>query len=356
MELDREGPITVEIPLPQGGRLCVPAAVVAAPATTGALPSQADVVDTTVPAVTCQVDKDGGDDPDVTHGLAIQVTAVMADQEIHIAGGRGVGIVTREGLALPVGEAAINPVPRAMIRAAVAEVLPPNRGVHLTVEVPEGKEVSQRTLNPRLGIMGGISILGTTGIVEPMSEEAFKHSLEPQVDVALAAGYRTLILTPGRMGQRALKERGIPEAAVVLMSNFVGHLLDTCRQKGVGAVLLWGHLGKLVKLCGGIFHTHSAVADGRREIIAVHAALQGLPLELVRSIMEANTAEETIALIQASPAGPGFFDYLAEIAAGKAAERLQGNVGVVFTNLKGEPLGWSQQARNLAAQITTATG
>ncbi|MZP28530.1 cobalamin biosynthesis protein CbiD [Heliobacterium undosum] len=325
--------LPVDIPLPYDGRLIV----------------KAERIDEHEPSVngnggvTYQVIKDGGDDPDATHGMAIRVTALPAPEGIHIDGGLGVGRVTKPGLAVPVGEAAINPTPRAMITAAVKEALPPGKGVRLTVWAPEGERVGPSTLNPHLGVVGGISILGTTGIVNPMSEEAFKHSLEPQIDIALAAGHRTLLLTPGHMGRRGLEQRGAPADAIVLTSNFIGHMLDACAKKGVQEILLWGHVGKLVKVAGGIFHTHSKVADGRREIIAAHAAVCGLPLELVQAVLEANTAEAAVELLHRA-GRLDLFDHLAEVAAEKAAQRFRGTVSVIFTDLKGEPLGWSRHA------------
>lgn len=327
--------IRVDIPLPRGGTLQLLVELIN---------EHEPGIRYSDNAITCQVIKDGGDDPDATHGLEIRVTAVPLPSEIEIYGGIGVGTVTKPGLAVEVGEPAINPVPRSMILSAVSEVLPAGAGVRLTVWVPGGEVVGKSTLNPRLGIVDGISILGTTGIVEPMSEEAFKHSLDPQIDVALAAGHRILALTPGHMGQRGLERQGTPLEAVVLTSNFIGYMLDSCHKKGVEEVLLWGHIGKLVKLAGGIFHTHSKVADGRREIIAAHAAARGYPVALVQSILTANTAQEAVAML--TKAGHyELFDHLAELAAQKSRERFQGNVSVVFTDLKGEPLGWSQHAK-----------
>ncbi|MBC9785775.1 cobalamin biosynthesis protein CbiD [Heliobacterium chlorum] len=332
-----EGTGFIEIPLPQGGRLPISVAQIDEPEPS--LPPQ-------VKAVTCQVIKDGGDDPDATHGLPIRVSVFAIEKGIEIGGGIGVGRVTKPGLAVPVGEPAINPVPRSMILEAVKEVLPDDGGVSIVVWVPDGEKVGPSTLNPRLGIVGGISILGTTGIVKPMSEEAFKDSLEPQIDVALAAGHRSLALTPGNMGQRGLQRQGVPSEAVVLTSNFIGHMLDACSKRGIEEILLWGHVGKLVKVAGGIFHTHSKVADGRREIIAAHAAVQGYPLPLVKALLEANTAEETVHIL--TEAGyRELFDELAEVAAIKAMERFPRPVSVVFTDLKGEPLGWSQRAKNV---------
>ncbi|MGB9802405.1 cobalt-precorrin-5B (C(1))-methyltransferase CbiD, partial [Desulfofundulus sp.] len=186
--------------------------------------------------------KDGGDDPDVTHGLPIVVEARPAPVGTILRGGDGIGRVTKPGLAVAVGEPAINPIPRQMIKEAVVSILPPEQGVELIISVPGGELVAKRTLNPRLGIVGGISILGTTGIVRPMSEEAFKDSLLPLLDIARAAGYDQVVLTPGRLGARiAVEKCGFPLDAVVEMSNFVGFMLESCAEKGFSSVLLWGH-------------------------------------------------------------------------------------------------------------------
>ncbi|QGG46905.1 cobalt-precorrin-5B (C(1))-methyltransferase CbiD [Heliorestis convoluta] len=318
----------IEIPLPYHGRLRL----------------MAEMVEQDQESVTCQVIKDGGDDPDNTHGLAIEVKASVAAKGIHITGGQGVGRLTRPGLALPVGEAAINPIPQKMIREAVSEVLPKDKGVHLVVTVPEGEKKAPATLNPKLGITGGISILGTTGLVYPMSEEAFKHSLESQIDLALQAGHHTLLLTPGRMGQRTLEELGAPAEAIIVISNFIGHMLDQCRKKGVKQVLLWGHIGKLVKMAGGIFHSHSKIADGRREIMVAHGAIVGLPQPLLQRLLNANTAEEAVMVLE--KAGEyTLLEHLANVAAQKGTERFQGPVEVVFTNLQGQALAWSDGAK-----------
>ncbi|KAB2954178.1 cobalamin biosynthesis protein CbiD [Heliorestis acidaminivorans] len=322
----------VEIPLPYDGRLRL----------------KAELIEQAQDYITCQVIKDGGDDPDATSGLAIQVTASRSPKGIVIKGGKGVGRLTKPGLALPVGESAINPVPQAMIRKAVEEVLPHGAGVHLVVSVPEGERIAPKTLNPRLGITGGISILGTTGLVHPMSEEAFKQSLESQIDVALQAGYKTLVLTPGRIGQKAVEEMGTPTDAVILMSNFIGYMLDQCRAKGVEEILLWGHIGKLVKVAGGIFHSHSKIADGRREIMASQAALLGLSPTLIKTIMESNTAEEALLYLQET-GQTKLLQHLVNLATQKARERFQGPVEIVFTNLKGEPVAWSEGAKKVGS-------
>lgn len=300
--------------------------------------------------------KDAGDDPDITDGVSVCVKARLCPGPVRILAGSGVGTVTRPGLAVPAGEPAINPVPRAMINAAVTPLLQPGQGVELTVSIPGGEELAKRTLNPRLGIQGGLSILGTTGIVEPMSVEAFKSSLVPQVSMSLAAGHRTLVLTPGRMGQRrAVETYGFVEEAVILTSNFIGHLLEACAEYGVERVLLFGHIGKLVKVAGGIFYTHSRVADARREIVAAYLAADGAGAEAVREVMASPTVEAVLEIVK-SCGREGFWDYLAGEASRRAGEFVHGRltVGTVFLNLKGGVIGRDEVARQIMEEHVNA--
>lgn len=298
--------------------------------------------------------KDGGDDPDVTSGLPIVAEVrPIKEGEIKLCGGPGVGRVTKPGLAVPVGQPAINPVPRQMILAAAKEVLPPGQGVEITISVPGGEEVARRTLNPRLGIVGGISILGTTGIVRPMSEEAYKESLLPFLEVAKCAGYRQVVLTPGRTGARIAIERyGFPSEAVVEMGNFVGFMLERCAEKGFEAVLLWGHHGKLIKVAGGIFHTHNRIADARREILASHAALMGASQETIAQIMVANTLESVVELLAKNNLLE-VYDRLAHQASQRAMELVHQRlkVGTVLVDLKGRVLGLDRQAVEIGRRL-----
>lgn len=295
--------------------------------------------------------KDAGDDPDVTDGAAIHVRARKhTGGGIVLQGGEGIGTVTRPGLAVPVGEPAINPVPRAMINSAVADLVPTGQGLELEISIPGGEELARRTLNPRLGITGGLSILGTTGIVEPMSEEAFRTSLVPQINVALAAGWETLVLTPGRLGQRQAEEKyGLPTTAIILTSNFIGYLLEACAERQVKRVLLWGHGGKLVKVAGGIFYTHSHIADARQEIIAARAAATGASRELVQQILAATTVEAVQELLRGTDLEPGFWDSLAARASQRATALVHGalTVGTVLLNLQGEIMGLDATARQI---------
>ena len=297
--------------------------------------------------------KDGGDDPDVTHGLDIVVDVLPAAGGLALKGGPGVGRVTRPGLQVPVGRPAINPVPARMIAAALARAIPPDVGAEVVISVPGGEEVASRTLNPRLGILGGISILGTSGIVRPMSEEAFKDSLVPLISQAAAQGHRRVVLTPGRTGRLAAVEKyGFNPETVVEMSNFVGFMLDCCLECGIADVLLWGHVGKLVKVAGGIFHTHSRMADARREIIAAHAAMHGADSKFIAEIMGTNTLEGLVAEMESR--GFGFlFSRLAEIASQKAGEHIKGSmkIGTVMLAMDGRVLGLDQAARDIGRAL-----
>jgi cobalt-precorrin-5B (C1)-methyltransferase len=285
--------------------------------------------------------KDAGDDPDITNGILVVAEARrLSSPGICLTGGEGVGRVTKPGLAIPPGQWAINPVPRSQILSHVQAVLPLNCGVAISISVPGGEQLARRTLNPELGIIGGISILGTTGLVEPMSVDACKRSLVPQIDVALAAGERRLVLTPGKMGRKnALSCLPVRADAVLLTSNFIGHMLRACAAKSVDAVLLFGHLGKIIKVAAGITDTHSSVADGRREVLAAHAALLGLPQEAILALMKHNTAEESSDYLLAH----GWQYVLAAVAAevARRAERMAGGnlrVGCMLLNLAGEIL------------------
>ncbi|GAB6137053.1 cobalt-precorrin-5B (C(1))-methyltransferase CbiD [Halanaerobaculum tunisiense] len=242
--------------------------------------------------------KDGGDDPDVTDGLEIRAKVEKTKGGIQLRGGVGVGRVTKPGLPIDQGQAAINPVPRQMISQEINKVLPIDEGVRITIEVPKGVETAQKTLNPKLGITGGISILGTTGIVEPMSEQAYKDSLAISVDQAVASGIKKLVLVFGNYGKRRAKKSGFKDEAIIRMSNFVGFMLEHCVKQQVEKVTIIGHIGKLVKVAAGIFNTHSQLADARLETIAAHTASLGGSQELIKQILAANTAEETVGIIQ----------------------------------------------------------
>jgi len=297
--------------------------------------------------------KDGGDDPDITHGLEIVAEVKFIPSGFILHGGNGVGRVTKPGLQIPVGDAAINPVPRMMIEDAVKTVLPEGQGVEVTIHVPGGEQAAQRTLNPKLGIVGGISILGTSGIVKPMSEEAFKNSLTPQIDVAVAHGYNTLVLTPGRIGEKvAVEKYSLPSQAVVQMSNFVGFMLEACVTRGIKKVLLWGHHSKLAKVAGGTFDTHNRVGDGRLEVLAAHAALAGADSGIVQDILLANTADEAAGVILRNRLEQ-VFNSVALRASQRAKDYVyqQLEVGTVLVTMEGTILGLDGQARVIGGEL-----
>lgn len=296
--------------------------------------------------------KDAGDDPDVTHGLTIVAEVFLQGEEICITGGPGVGTVTKPGLAVPVGQSAINPVPRQMIEREVRKVLGPGRGARVVISAPGGEAVAAQTMNSRLGIVGGISILGTGGIVRPMSEDAYRRSLVPQIDQALALGYRSLVLTPGRMGVKKAGELGLPPEAVIETSNFIGAMLEECAKRPVEAVLLLGHLGKLVKVAAGIFHTLGKLADARRETIAAYAALQGAPRHVIQELMDMNTAEEAVQILTTCGL-PQVFHRLAAAASRRAAwyVREQLRVGTLMYSLSGEIVGYDAGARQIGEEL-----
>lgn len=253
-------------------------------------------------AVSCAIQKDGGDDPDVTNGILIyaKVSREPADEaQIIIDGGIGVGRVTKPGLEQPVGAAAINKVPRQMIREnleAVCEQYHYHGKLSVVISIPSGVELAAKTFNPRLGIVGGISVLGTSGIVEPMSEQALIDTIRVEMRQKLANGMEYLLVVPGNYGIDFLDQygHGLQLEDAVKCSNFVGEALDAAVEFGAKGVLLVGHIGKFLKLAGGIMNTHSHNADARMELLTVHAALLGAPVELLQKMMECVTTDDAL--------------------------------------------------------------
>lgn len=248
---------------------------------------------------TAAIRKDGGDDVDATHGMLIFARVTLCDHgEIHLRGGEGVGTVTRKGVGLPVGSSAINRTPRQTIEAAVREAIGPLRGAEVEIFAPEGEERAKKTYNGRLGILGGISIIGTTGIVTPMSEESWKRSLAIELEMKRSAGAEKVILVPGNHGERFVREQlGLDGQLVVTMSNFVGYMLQEAVRLGFRHIMLVGHPGKLVKVAAGIFHTHSHIADGRMETLIAYLALMGASQELLLDVSRCDTTEAAMELI-----------------------------------------------------------
>ena len=268
--------------------------------------------------------KDGGDDVDATHGMLIFARVTLNEcGAITLRGGEGIGTVTRKGIGLAVGEAAINRTPRQTIEAAVREVIGPLRGAEIEIFAPEGEARAKKTYNGRLGILGGISIIGTTGIVTPMSEESWKRSLALELELKRAAGMERVILVPGNHGERFVREQlGAESEQVVTMSNFVGYMLEEAVRLGYRQIVLVGHAGKLVKIAAGIFHTHSHIADARMETLVAHLALLGAPHALLLAVSECDTTEAAMEHIDAA----GFshlYEHLARRICQRVEERLR---------------------------------
>ena len=253
--------------------------------------------------VSCAVRKDSGDDPDITNGILIFSRVEFSKTPgITLEGGFGVGRVTKPGLECPVGAPAINRVPREMITAAVRAMQEESgnfAGLKVTISIPEGERLAKRTFNPRLGIVGGLSVLGTSGIVEPMSEAALVDTIRVEMKQLAASGRKMAVITPGNYGEDFMKEALHADlSGAVKCSNFVGETLDMAGEFGFQKVLLIGHIGKFVKLAAGIMNTHSRYADGRMEVMGVHAALCGAGRELVAKLMDCVTTDDALDVLE----------------------------------------------------------
>lgn len=324
--------------------------------------------------VSCAVRKDGGDDPDVTHGMQIcaRVGVTPPEPEIpggwyeyknggltlKIKGGVGIGLVTKAGLSCQVGKHAINPVPRDMIFKHVERVCAGRDfagTLWIVIFAPEGEARALDTFNGRLGIRGGISILGTTGIVEPMSEAALLATIRLDIRQQAAGGPGTLVLTPGNYGETFVRERlGLDLDRAVKCSNYIGASIDMAVEEGIREVLLVGHAGKLVKVAAGIMNTHSSVADGRMEILAAHGAACGAGPELVEQILESITVDQALEYMEQVPGlGQAVMDRVIRRMDGCLRRRAGTAMkieAVVFTNARGL-LGRTKGADGLIEKI-----
>ncbi|WP_177565745.1 cobalt-precorrin-5B (C(1))-methyltransferase CbiD [Phascolarctobacterium sp.] len=276
-------------------------------------------VEVTADKVTCAIRKDSGDDPDDTNGILIYATVEKTGgHDIELCGGNGIGQVTKPGLACAVGGPAINPTPRRMIIDELTKVMTSadyQAGLKVTIAAPAGVEIAKKTFNPRLGILGGISILGTSGIVEPMSEKALVETMYVEIDAQAAAGNKNLLVFFGNYGEDFTRDvLGLDIADAVTCSNFVGELLDYAVYKGFETLLLIGHSGKLVKLAQGVMNTHSKYADCRTELLALHAMFAGAGTEVGKEIAGSLTTDEAVKVLQRE----GIF----EEVVGKITERI----------------------------------
>ena len=301
----------------------------------------------------CAIKKDAGDDPDVTDGMQILAEVKKKNSGIRIDGGTGVGRVTKPGLDRKVGEAAINTVPRQMITSAVKDVCEQAGylgGMEILISVPGGEEAAKKTFNPMLGIEGGISILGTSGIVEPMSERAIVDTIGTQIRQAASLGAKKLIALPGNYALDFLHAQ-LPDISaypVIKCSNYLGETLDMASLCGMEELLLVGHIGKLVKLAGGIMNTHSRMADCRQELFCAHAALCGAKQELCRALMLQPTSDACLTLLEdAGLIAPVLESLLAAIQRHLSRRAEEMRVGaVIFSNTRGL-LGMTEQAERM---------
>ena len=301
----------------------------------------------------CSVKKDGGDDIDATHMLDIFSRVELVDREsdvgpesnigqtslkeldgrIRIRSGEGVGMITKPGLGLEIGRPAINPVPIEMIVRSIEEVILEcdinigeflgKKSILVTISVPKGEEIARQTFNPNLGILGGISIIGTSGIVEPMSDDGWKKALSAELAMKKALGYKEVVFVPGNIGYKTvLSYFDIKEDQIVKISNFIGYMLMEAKRMEFDKVIIVGHIGKLIKLAGGIFNSHSRVADARNEIMIANLAMMGAGKSILEKIDRCLATDAMIPLIRDS-GYESVFDILAQKAASRAYKYLR---------------------------------
>ena len=261
-------------------------------------------VQITPSSVTCAVKKDSGDDPDITNGVLVYATVEkQTEPTISLKGGIGVGTVTKAGLEQPIGEAAINRVPRQMIKQELEQIKEDfdyTGGFCVTISIPKGVELAQKTFNPKLGIEGGISVLGTSGIVEPMSEQALIESIYLELNMLAANNTeKTLLITPGNYGKHFVRENtNLNLSRSIKCSNYIGQTLDKAVELGFERILCIGHIGKFIKLAGGIMNTHSNMADCRMELFAAHTAMYCADCRLIHNIMACITTDQVLDLLE----------------------------------------------------------
>lgn len=305
--------------------------------------------------VTCAVRKDAGDDPDITDGLRIYATVTKVTQDIIIDGGNGVGRVTKEGLACAAGEAAINPTPRRMIRDAVMTVAQKYNyigGFNVTISIPGGVELAHKTFNPRLGIVGGLSVLGTSGIVDPMSEQALIDTIHVEMNTRRAAGEQHILAFFGNYGVDFSRDNLHADVSKrITFSNYVGEMLDYAVYSGFTDVLVIGHIGKLVKVAQGIMNTHSQYADGRTTLMALDAVFAGASPSVARAIYGSITTDEAVRILQKesllTPVMTQICDKIDYYMKHRTGDAIRTGA-IIFSNTYGV-LGYTEQARELLA-------
>ncbi|MBO6123152.1 MAG: cobalamin biosynthesis protein CbiD [Methanobrevibacter sp.] len=283
-------------------------------------------------------------DPDVTVDLAIVSTVELIDKtdeekNVLITGGEGVGIITKPGLQIPVGDYAINPIPRRMIVENLKDIVPEGKIAKVTISIPEGEKIAKKTMNPKLGIVGGISVLGTTGIARSMSSEAYKNSIVTQLDVALASDIENLVFVPGNIGEKlALKRLDITKEQIVQTGNYVGFMFEEAEKRGINKFTFFGHIGKLIKVAGGIFNTKHAVADGRREIMVTHAALCGADRENLQRLFDSKTTDDMMDILDELNISVEVSNSIANAIRERCKQRFDFDLNVVLVDMEGNYL------------------
>lgn len=305
--------------------------------------------------------KDAGDDPDVTNGIEICAKVKIVKElpnikrghyidNILILGGRGVGLVTKKGLKVEPGKSAINPGPQEMIVKAIKSLVSNDVKVVTKIYVPQGIEKAKKTFNGKLGVLGGISILGSTGIVKPMSEEALTKSMYTELKVLKENTTKNwVIFAFGNHGKRFCEENELNLEHMVVTSNYIGFMIDSAVELGFKKVLLVGHIGKAIKVAGGIFNTHSRVADARLEILAANAFIMNEKRENILKVLESNTAEEACAYIE----NKDVFNLICNKVAKRCKEHSREEIefqGMMFT-YSGEILGYSDNFYSMVEEL-----
>jgi cobalt-precorrin-5B (C1)-methyltransferase len=330
----REPVNCVVIPTPIGLRFEVP------------VKSSRKLADNTAEAV---VIKDAGQDIDATDKMEIIATVkITNDTKIVIKSGVGVGVVTKPGLQIPIGEGAINPVPKAMIAEAVKESLPEGKGAEVIISAPEGANIAKKTTNDKLGVKGGVSILGTTGVVKPLSLEACRRSLVPQIDVAIARGYKRIVFVPGNIGEKIAKENfKVPEDAIVQTGDFVGYMLGKAVEKNVKEIIFIGHSGKIVKLAANIFNTHHKMGDSRNEVIASYAGAVGASTQIINQLLAANTSDEASEILRQTGLLENTYDRIADRVNQRVSDKVENKIkiSIVIVAMDGKVLGMDKTAK-----------
>jgi len=308
--LSGEKTITVELPTPKGILLTL------------------DVIDPEISDnyAVCAIKKDSGDDPDITNGILVYAKVSKTEGGIAITGGKGIGKVTKPGLDQPVGEYAINSVPRKMITEAVSETAKKydyNGGFAVEISIPGGEVLAKKTYNPRLGIEGGISVIGTSGIIEPMSNAALVDTIRAELNMRKAEGHGNVFFTLGNYSENYIaRELPFDVGKSVKCSNFIGDAIDIALELGFRGILITGHIGKLVKLGAGIMNTHSAQADGRMDVLVTCGVLAGADTETLKKLPDCATVDAALDILDES----GYTQKTLDILAVRAGYYLEAKV------------------------------